>query len=131
MALSPGMMERYAAYKDCVLAHYSELLERPDLKSAGVLIEALREMESRHSRDMQKSNSMVCPANVDFSAHLELTPIDELKKVSELFGRIISFKEKALDEHFSNMAAKEKEQITEIEKGIHEQLKSINSRYHI
>lgn len=129
--LSPDIMERYVAYKESVLAHYNLLLEKPDLKSSGILIEALRDMESRHKEDIKSSQSMACPVSVDFSTHLALTPLHELHKISELFENIISFKESAMEEHFSEIENEHINTLKGIENDIHNQMRVEKSRYHI
>jgi hypothetical protein len=135
-ALPPHIMERYVAYKESVLTHYNRLLEEHSLPGVRILIEALIDMESNHKEDVVKSNSMICPVSVDFSDHLELTPIDELHHVSSVFDRIIELKEKMLEEHFSNIiehdsAKQHLEHIKSVEQDIHNQLKAEKSRYHI
>ena len=116
------------AYKESVLAHYNLLLEKPDLKGVGILIEALRDMESQHKKDLKNSQSMICPASVDFSTPLALTPLHEMHRISEVFDNIISFREKTMAEHFSDM---EHGQIKAIENDIHAQMRFSKNKYHI
>jgi hypothetical protein len=131
MDISPEVLERYIAYKKRVLSYYSTLLREHELTSIKVLIEALRGMDSLHTEHIISNKSMICPPCADFSTPLALTPLDEYKQVSRVFNDIISFKERAIEEHFADVKEEVVGLIKATEEDMHSQLKLQKVKYHL
>ncbi len=129
--LSPEILERYVAYKKSVLSYYNRLLKEHDLKSVRILVEALKDMDSKHKRHIARNKPMICPPCADFSNNLALTPIDEYEGVSKVFEDILSFKERAIDEHFGGLTEDVVGLIKATEEDIHNQLRNDKIKYHV
>lgn len=129
--LSPQILEGYVAYKKSVLSYYNRLLKEHDLKSVRILVEALKDMDSKHKRHISSNKSMICPPCADFSSNLALTPIHEYPEVSRVFEEIISFKEKAIDEHLGELTEEVAKLIKATEADIHNQLRKDKMKYNV
>ena len=131
-SLSPEILERYVAYKQSVLGHYNHLLEQHNLISSTLLLNMLKEVEQAHKEGIIANGNFSCPADLDFSRMLALTPIDEFSELSQVFKEIIQLKETAMQEHFSDIETRDEIRVLKaIEHDIHNKLIEEKSKYHI
>ena len=107
-----SITESYLKYKESALSLYDGLLTNADSQSSIILIEALREIEAGHKKDILTHQEIKMPnMNIALSDALSLTPTDEFRSLSRIFDSILAFKEKSFESYSNEIKKIHGEQI--------------------